>query len=48
MNAFAKGLESFHTINTEYLKQHIVEDEKVVKSFEEATSLIKKAEIETN
>jgi hypothetical protein len=47
LNAFAKGLESFHTINTEYLKQHIVEDEKVVKSFEEATSLIEKAEIET-
>jgi hypothetical protein len=47
LTAFSKDLESFHTINTEYLKQHIVEDEKVVKSFEEATSLIKKAEIET-
>jgi len=47
LNAFAKELESFHTINTEYLKQHIVDDDKVAQSFEEATSLIKKAEIET-
>ncbi len=47
LNAFAKDLESFHTINTEYLKQHIVDDDKVAQSFEEATSLIKKAEIET-
>jgi hypothetical protein len=39
-------LESFHTLNTKYLKQHIVEDEKVNRSFDEATSLIKKAELE--
>ncbi len=39
-------MESFHTLNTKYLKQHIVEDEKVNRSFDEATSLIKKAELE--
>jgi len=45
-NAIAKELESFHSVNTEYLKQHIVDDDIVLKTNEEAINLIKKAELE--
>ncbi len=37
--------ESFHTIS-EYLKQHIVEDDRITKSCKEATHLIKKVKLE--
>jgi hypothetical protein len=42
----ASELESFHITNTRYLKQHTINDQKSIKSNEEATSLIKKAELE--
>jgi len=45
-NSIVEELESFHTLNTEYLNQYQVDDEVVKKSNEEATNLIKKAEIE--
>jgi len=41
-----KELELFHSVNTEYLKQHIVDDDIVVKTNEEVNNLIKKAELE--
>ena len=42
----ASELESFHNINTRYLKQHAINDKILIKSNEEATGLIKKAEFE--
>jgi len=45
-NNIAKELESFLNFNKEYLKQHNVDDEIVIKLNEEANSLINKAEIE--
>jgi hypothetical protein len=45
-NNTVKRLEAFHASNTEYLNQNEVDDETVVKSNEEATSLIKKADID--
>ena len=39
-------MESFHSVNTKYLKQHIVDDDIVLKTNEEAINLIKKAEME--
>jgi hypothetical protein len=45
-NNTAKRLKTFHTINTEYLNQNEVDDETLIKSNEEATSLIKKADID--
>jgi len=45
-NKIAKDLESFHHNNTEYLKKHVVDDEMIGKSNEEAKNLIKKAELE--
>jgi len=45
-NKIAKELETFHTINTEYLKQYEVDEKLVIKSNEEAIKLIKKAELE--
>jgi len=45
-NKIAKELEIFHTINTEYLKQYEVDEKLVIKSNEEATILINKAELE--
>jgi len=42
----AKELESFYKLNADYLKQYKVDDELLIKSNEEATVLIKKAEIE--
>jgi hypothetical protein len=40
----AKKIKLFHSENTEYLKQHVVDDEKVIKSNEEAISWTKKAD----
>jgi hypothetical protein len=45
-NKIAKILKTFHTINTEYLKQYEVDEKLVIKSNEEATILINKAELE--
>jgi len=45
-NEILKELERFYTSNTEYLKSYVVDDELVVKSNDEATSLIKRAELE--
>jgi len=45
-NEIANELELFHTVNMEYLKQYEIDDELVIKSNEEATNLIKKAELE--
>jgi hypothetical protein len=45
-NKNAKELETFHSVNTEYLKKYEVDEELVVKLNEEATNLIKKAELE--
>jgi len=44
--AIVKELESFHTINTEYLKQYEVEDTVLIRSNEKATTLMKKVELE--
>jgi hypothetical protein len=49
LNKFTKiadELQSFHTINTEYLKQHTVDDDKIKKLDEEATYLVKKTQSE--
>jgi hypothetical protein len=40
-NSIVKELESFHTLNTEYLNKNVVDDKLVKKSNEEATNLIK-------
>jgi len=45
-NSIVKELESFHTLNTEYLNKNEVDDKLVKKSNEEATNLIIKAELE--
>jgi len=45
-NKFVKELESFHAVNNEYLKQHLVDDEIINKSNEEASNLIQKSEKE--
>jgi hypothetical protein len=45
-NKIAKELESFYTVNNEYLKQYVVDDEILLKSNKEASSLIRKAEME--
>jgi hypothetical protein len=45
-NKIAKELESFYAVNNEYLKQYIVDDEILLKSNKEASSLIRKAEME--
>ncbi len=47
-NAIAEELESFHIINTEYLNKNEIDDKFIKKSNEEATNLIKKAELEIN
>ena len=43
-DVIVKKLESFHNLNNEYLKHHIVDDEIIIKLNEKATNLIKKAE----
>jgi len=45
-NAIVKELESFHTLNTEYLNKNKVDDKLLKKSNEEADNLVKKAELE--
>jgi len=45
-NAIAEELESFHTLNTEYLNKNDADDKLLKKSNEEASNLIKKAELE--
>ncbi len=45
-NKIAKELESFYTVNNEYLRQYVDDDEILLKLNEEATSLIKKAELD--
>jgi hypothetical protein len=45
-NAIVKELESFHTLNFEYLNKNEVDDKLIKKSYEEATNLVKKAELE--
>jgi len=45
-NVIVKELESFHTINTEYLKQYEVDDTVLIRSNEKATTLMKKVELE--
>jgi hypothetical protein len=45
-NEIIKELESFHTINIKYLKQYKIDDHLLDKSNEEASNLIKKAELE--
>jgi hypothetical protein len=45
-NKIVKEMESFHVINTEYLKNFKVDYEIINKANEEATNLIKKAELE--
>ena len=44
-NAIVQELNLFHTVNTEFLKQHNVNDEKVSKLNEDAANLIKKTEL---
>ena len=39
-------MESFYTLNTEFLKQYEIDDKLVKKSNEEANNLVKKAELE--
>ncbi len=39
-------LDTFHSVNSEYLKQLLIDDEILLKSTNEATNLIKKAELE--
>jgi hypothetical protein len=45
-NKIVKEMESFHAINTEYLKKNKVDYEIINKANEEATNFIKKAELE--
>jgi hypothetical protein len=45
-NAFVNELESFHTLSIEYLNKNEIDDKLVKKSNEEATNLIKRAELE--
>ncbi len=45
-NNIANDLDSFYATNSEYLKQHIVDDELMCKSNEEASNLIKIAELD--
>jgi len=45
-NEIVKELETFHLVNTEYLKKYEVDEKLVIKSNKEATNLIKKAELE--
>jgi hypothetical protein len=45
-SVIVKELESFHTLNAEYLNKNEVDDKLIIQSNEEATKLIKKAEIE--
>ncbi len=45
-NKIAKELESFYAVNNEYLKQHVVDDEILLKSKVEASCLITKAKME--
>lgn len=45
-NKIDKELEIFHTVNTEYLKQSVVDDKIAIKTNDEANKLIKKAELE--
>ncbi len=45
-NAIFKELEYFHTLNIEFFNQYEIDDNLVKKSNEEATQLIKKADIE--
>jgi len=45
-NKIVKGMESFHSINTEYLKKFKVDYEIITKANEEAKNLIKNAELE--
>ena len=45
-NNIVEELKLFHTVNTEFLKQHTVDDEKVNKLNEDATHLIKKTELD--
>jgi hypothetical protein len=45
-NAIVKELESFHTLNFEYLNKNEVDDKLVKQSNEEADNLVKKAELE--
>jgi hypothetical protein len=45
-NSIVKELESFHTLKTEFLNQSEIDDKLVKKSNQEATQLIKKAELE--
>jgi hypothetical protein len=47
-NAIAEELESFHTLNTEYLNKNEVDDKKLKISNEEALNLVKKAELKIN
>jgi len=46
LTAFAKDLESFHTVNNEYLKQYEVDDAVLTKSNKDATNLMKKVDLE--
>jgi hypothetical protein len=45
-NKIVKELESFHTLNNEYLNKNEVDDKLIKKSNEDATKLVKKAELE--
>jgi len=45
-NEIAKELGTFHSVKMEYLRKYEVDDEMIIKSSEEATNLIKKAELE--
>jgi hypothetical protein len=45
-NELVKELESFYNVNNEYLKQYVVDDEILLKSTVEATSLIKSVDLE--
>jgi hypothetical protein len=45
-NKIGKELATFHKVNTEYLKQYDVDEKLIIKSNEEATILINKAELE--
>jgi hypothetical protein len=45
-NKIVKELESFHTLNNEYLSKNEVDDKLIKKSNEDSTKLVKKAELE--
>ena len=45
-NYIPKELETFHTVNIEYLKQNNIDEKIVIKSNEEAIGLINKADLE--